>query len=104
MPASDTPVRNRRTRRDDMLRAKREMKRFINAPVREHAQKRILGETRSASVRKAKQSVPRMKPNWTVEVKEPSESPFRFHSRWISGRTAFVANQSEVPANCEKIM
>ena len=61
------------------------------------------GEKRSAMDSSAKPKVPAMKPICTEAVSQPTAAAGAT-SRCRSAITALIANQTEVPANCEIAM
>lgn len=71
------------------------------APAKAHARKTRCGRKRSASISKAKMSVPATKPSCTALVRVPTAPGGSCHARSTSGITALTANHSEVPANWE---
>ncbi len=77
---------------------------FAAAPAIEQAKNTRRGEKRSAMVKKAKTSVPAMKPSCTADVTCPSAEAASPHSAGRSRSTALPANHSEVPANCDTMM
>ena len=72
--------------------------RLKKAARRALQKKTFRGENRSGIERKAKTSVPMMNPNCTEEVML-AKSPGSFNKMLISGATALLANQREVPRN-----
>ncbi len=103
MPARKNPVKNLNIRSEVRPSASKYILIFAKAPRIEHTKNTFLGENTSDIVKKAKQSVPVIKPNCTEEVTQPIEAGWRFQLTCRSEIIAFPANQSEVPANWEKI-
>jgi hypothetical protein len=67
----------------------------------EQSRKILTGENLSANEKKAKIKVPAIKPSCTALVIQPTDSAARSRDVCRSEITAFPANQSDVPANCE---
>ena len=68
-------------------------------PSKAQVKKTFDGEKRSAIVKIAKISVPKIKPNCTAEVKWPKALSLRWKLTIKSPITPFPANQSEVQQN-----
>src|ERR1051326_4959476 len=102
MPARATPVRKRKRMTEGSPPGEKRRARLKSAPEKEQMLKRVLGEPRSGREAGEKKNVPMIKPNGGAEVVTPRRSPPIPRCRWRSGRTALLANQSDVPKNWER--
>jgi hypothetical protein len=102
MPARKKPVLNLKINKFCILPSRTRIRKLLAAPARELNRKIDLGEYLSEIVRVAEIKVPTIKPNCTDEDIHPRLAIPKFQDSCMSGRIALPANQSEVPANCEK--
>ena len=73
---------------------------FPSAPNNAHTKKTFEEANRSAIDKKAKSSVPNIKPSCTAEVRFAT-APSDKRNTWVrSSKIALLANQSEVQQNC----
>ncbi len=77
------------------------MSRLDSAPKMEQKRNIFRGENLSEIAKKAKHSVPAIKPNCTAEVILPTAPTPIFHWVCRSPKMALPANQREVPENWE---
>ena len=70
-----------------------------NAPITAQVKKIFDGEKRSAIVKIAKRSVPKIKPNCTADVRCPNALLFKLKFTIRSLITPLPANQSDVQQN-----